>query len=111
MVWRALFRGFIQVHILHHASQEAVYGAWLIEELGRHGYDLSPGTLYPILHRLEEEGLLVSAYETHGGRRRRCYTATQAGVQALAEARAQAVELVSEIVPAVRGHEAAGEPR
>lgn len=105
MIWRALFRGFIQLHILHHASHEAVYGVWLIEELGRHGYDLSPGTLYPILHRLEGDGLLVSVYETRNGKRRRCYTATAAGIQALAEARAQALELVGEIAPTVRRQE------
>ena len=57
---RDFFLGFIKIHILHHASKEPVYGLWLIEELGHHGYKLSPGTLYPILHRLEEERLLKS---------------------------------------------------
>lgn len=97
MVWRPLFRGFIQVHILHHASQHPVYGSWLIEELARHGYALSPGTLYPILHRLEKTGLLVSAEELVEGKRRRYYTITPAGRDALEQARRQALELVAEI--------------
>ncbi|NMC01995.1 MAG: PadR family transcriptional regulator, partial [Chloroflexi bacterium] len=48
---RELFLGFVKAHILYHAGREAVYGLWLIEELARHGYELSPGTLYPILHK------------------------------------------------------------
>ena len=52
---RDLFLGFVKVHILHHAAREPVYGLWLIEELAHHGYELSPGTLYPTLHSLERE--------------------------------------------------------
>ncbi len=55
---RAFFLGFMQIHILHHAVQEPIYGAAMIAELKRHGYDLSPGTLYPVLHTMEEEGYL-----------------------------------------------------
>jgi DNA-binding PadR family transcriptional regulator len=100
MVWRALFRGFIQVHILHHAQQGPTYGAWLIDELGHHGYALSPGTLYPLLHRMEQDGLLTSDHQVIDGKRRRYYATTPAGEQALAEARRQAIELVAEIAPA-----------
>jgi PadR family transcriptional regulator, regulatory protein PadR len=53
---RQFFLGFIKVHILHHAAEEPVYGLALIVELRRHGYELSPGTLYPVLHQLEEAG-------------------------------------------------------
>jgi len=42
--------GMIRLHILHHAAEEELYGHWMIEELGRHGYRVSPGTLYPMLH-------------------------------------------------------------
>jgi PadR family transcriptional regulator PadR len=108
MVWRSLFRGFVQVHILHHASQHPVYGTWLIEELAHHGYALSPGTLYPILHRLEEDGMLRSTEEVVEGKRRRYYTITPAGAEALAQARRQALELVGEIAEDVG--EIAGEP-
>lgn len=99
MVWRALFRGFVQLHILHHASQEPVYGSWLIQELSRHNYQLSAGTLYPILHRMEEDGLLASSFCVIEGKRRRYYVATPDGEQALVQARRQALELVSEIAP------------
>jgi PadR family transcriptional regulator len=50
---RDFFLGFIEVHILHHAAQEPVYGLALISELRRHGYELSPGKMYPVLHELE----------------------------------------------------------
>ena len=71
-----------------------MYGAWLIEELARHGYRLSPGTLYPILHRMQASGLLTSTEQVVEGKRRRCYVSTPAGDQALEEARRQALELV-----------------
>ena len=50
---RDFFLGFIRIHVLHHAGQEPIYGVAMIAELARHGYDLSPGTLYPLLHNLE----------------------------------------------------------
>ncbi len=95
---RDLFLGFAKVHILHHAAREPVYGLWLIEELARHGYDLSPGTLYPTLHSLEREGFLSSERRVVGGRLRRYYTATPAGRAALTEARARIAELVAEVL-------------
>jgi len=94
---RDLLLGFIKVHILYHAGREPIYGAWLREELARHGYDLSPGTLYPTLHKLERAGYLVSEVRVSGGRVRRYYTLTAAGRTALDEARRKALELVSEI--------------
>ena len=95
---RDLFLGFVKVHILHHAAREPVYGLWLIEELARHGYQLSPGTLYPTLHSLEREGFLSSERRVVGGRLRRYYTATPAGRAALTEARAKIAELVAEVL-------------
>ncbi len=96
---RNLLLGFIKIHILHHASLDAVYGLWLIEELAHHGYALSPGTLYPTLHSLEQEGYLQSEKRVVAGRRRRYYTITPRGVEALAEARAKLRELVTEVLP------------
>lgn len=97
---RSLFLGFIKLHILHHAGQEPVYGLWLIEELARHGYKLSPGTLYPTLHSLEEQGYLVSEKQVVGGKVRRYYRLTPRGADALAEARQKVAELASEIMGA-----------
>ncbi|MBE2199137.1 MAG: helix-turn-helix transcriptional regulator [Anaerolinea sp.] len=94
---RDFFLGFIKIHILYHASQEAIYGLEMIHELAHHGYDLSPGTLYPILHRLEEQGYMVSEKQVVEGKVRKYYTATLAGEEMLAKAYAQARELFREI--------------
>lgn len=53
---RDLYAGLIRLHVLHHACKETIYGLAMIEELRRHGYELSAGTLYPILHGLEDKG-------------------------------------------------------
>ena len=94
---RDLFLGFIKLHIPYHAGREPVYGMWLIEELARHGYDLSAGTLYPMLHNLENEGLLLSQERVVEGKRRRYDTRTARGTSALDEGRERAVELLGEI--------------
>ena len=95
---RGFFLGFVKIHILHHAAEEPLYGLSLIEELRRHGYRLSPGTLYPILHGLTENGLLVRKDRVVGGKVRKYYSITRAGRRALAESRGQIVELVREVV-------------
>ena len=94
---RDLFLGFVRVHILYHAGQGPVYGLWLIDELARHGYKLSAGSLYPILHRLEEDGLLAGEKQIVAGKARKCYRLTPAGREALHQARAQALALLDEI--------------
>jgi len=90
--------GFVKIHILYHAGQRPVYGVWLMEELARHGYTTSPGTLYPTLHSLERAGYLTSEKRVVKGRQRRYYTLTPAGEAALAEARARLAELVAEVL-------------
>src|SRR5512139_1106448 len=94
---RDLFLGFVKLHILHHAGREAVYGLGLIEELGRHGYRLSPGTLYPILHGLEQERLLVSETDVVEGKVRKYYRLTATGRIALREGKRKARELMKEL--------------
>ncbi len=98
MVWRDLELGAIRVHILHHAARAAIFGSWMVEELRRHGYVVSYGTLYPILHRLEGEGLLARAERVEGGRVRKYYTATARGREELARAERLIVELYREAV-------------
>src|SRR5258705_4377696 len=71
-----LYGGLIRLHILHHAAKKPVFGLWFIEELARHGYKLSPGTLYPLLHGLEEKGYLHSIKEREGKNLRRLYQAS-----------------------------------
>jgi PadR family transcriptional regulator PadR len=95
---RDFFLGFITIHILHHAAQEPIYGLAMIEELRRHGYELGPGTMYPILHGLEKAGYLAREDRVVNGKIRKYYTATAAGVQALVEARRKIAELVHEVV-------------
>ena len=76
---KELYSGMIRLHILYHASKGPIFGLWIIEELGRHGYKLSPGTLYPILHALERRGYLRSTGKREGRQARRMYRATPAG--------------------------------
>lgn len=96
---RDILLAFVRVHVLHHAVSERVYGAGMAEELARHGYRLSPGTLYPLLHRLELDGLLASESEVVAGKVRKYYVATELGRAALTELRPRLAELVGEALP------------
>lgn len=96
-VLRKLFLGFIHIHILHHAKEHPVFGAWMLEELREHGYTISPGTLYPILHTMEEDGLLTREDQNVDGKIRKYYTTTEKGNDILIEARKKAYELFKEI--------------
>ena len=96
---REILLSFWKVHILHHAGTESVHGHWMLTELRRHGYEISPGTLYPLLHRMERLGWLKSKVDPHGGRRaRRDYRLSSAGRKVLDVIRAQVKELSREIV-------------
>lgn len=96
-ILRKFFLGFIQIHILHHAKKEPFYGAWMIEELSEHGYDMSPGTLYPLLHSMESSGLLQKEEKTVAGKIRKYYKITELGNDIMQEARKKAYELFNEI--------------
>ncbi len=96
-ILRRLFLGFIQVHILYHAQQEPVYGTFMINELKNHGYDISAGTLYPIIKNLADAGLLKKTDRVIAGKVRKYYTITPAGTKVLNEAKEKAGELVREI--------------
>jgi len=97
-MFKDFFLGFVKTHILYHASREPVYGVEMLEELDRHGYRLSPGTLYPTLHRLEQEGYLQSEKRTVNGKVRRYYTITERGSEVLEEAKVKIAELVNEVL-------------
>ena len=94
------FLGFIKIHIIYHAAKGPVYGAELIEELSRHGYQISCGTLYPMLHRLSQSGYLVSKSENVRGKIRKYYRITPMGRKALKECRGKIHELVDEVIEA-----------
>lgn len=93
-----LLSGFVRLHVLHHAVKEDVYGQWMMEELARHGYRLSAGTLYPMLHSMERRGYLTSAQVQVGRTHRRVYRATALGQEALAAAEIKLRELFREVV-------------
>ncbi|MBU1672175.1 MAG: helix-turn-helix transcriptional regulator [Actinobacteria bacterium] len=96
---REFFAGFIKIHILYHAVHDGeICGAGIARELATHGYTVSPGTLYPTLHRLERSGYLKVEQRTERGRRRKYYSATAAGMKALAKSRERIKELVEEVL-------------
>jgi PadR family transcriptional regulator, regulatory protein PadR len=97
MLNRELIGGFIRIHVLHHAAHKPVFGVWLIEELREHGYKVGPGTLYPILHGLEDVGYLKSKFIPHDGKRRRVYMISSAGRRALQSAKVKIKELYEEL--------------
>lgn len=95
---RSFFLGFIKIHILHHGAKEPMFGLWLIDELKRHGYNISPGTLYPTLHSLEEDALLQSYKKVVKGKIRKYYRTTPKGKIILHEAKIKVQELLHEIM-------------
>jgi DNA-binding PadR family transcriptional regulator len=95
---REFLRGAVQLHILHHAAEGEIHGAWMSRELAEHGYDISPGTLYPTLHRLEQEGLLSSRTTVEEGRSRRVYKITAPGRKELRQTRKALKELADEVL-------------
>ncbi len=105
---RDVFVAFVRVHLLHHALEQPIYGLAMIEELARHGYRLSPGTLYPIFRGLEDAGFLRSEPVVVAGKVRKYYSITAAGRRALGEFKAKIRELVGEALygpepPATKG--------
>lgn len=92
------FLGFVKIHILYHASKAPIYGIEILKELGRHGYRLSPGTLYPTLHRLEMDGYLSVQRQVVDGKMRKYYAITEQGMAVLEEARDKIAELVDEVL-------------
>ncbi|THJ32223.1 helix-turn-helix transcriptional regulator [Lampropedia aestuarii] len=94
-----LLAGFIRLHVLHHAGEHAIYGQWMIKELAHHGYCLSPGTLYPMLHKMERDGYLVSQQQRQGRVTRKLYTITAKGREGLALAKERIREFIGEAMP------------
>lgn len=95
--FRDFFLGFIKIQILYHAAKGPIYGQEFSDELNRHGYKISFGTLYPIFHRLEQKGLLRATKENVKGKIRKYYVITEMGNEILDEAKLKAKELVEEL--------------
>jgi PadR family transcriptional regulator, regulatory protein PadR len=83
---------------LHHAKKEGIYGAWMIEELKKHGYKISPGTLYPILHEMNNKKLLKIKKKNVQGKIRKIYHTTKKGNKTLEELKKFIKELESEVI-------------
>jgi DNA-binding PadR family transcriptional regulator len=99
LVYREVLLSFWKVHILHHAGEEPVHGQWILTELRRHGYEISPGTLYPLLNRMARLGWLKCTVDPEGGRRaRKDYVLTEQGRTVLHLIREQVQELHREVV-------------
>jgi PadR family transcriptional regulator PadR len=94
-VVREFLLAFWKIHILHHAAEQGVYGQWMLEELHRHGYRLSPGTLYPILSRMSRRGWLRAA-EPERANGPRVYRLTPQGHAVLDRVRGALDELYGE---------------
>lgn len=107
---RELYSGLIRLHVLHHAVKEPIFGLGMIEELARHGYKVSPGMFYPLLHAMEKKGLLHSLRRSRANERR-VYRATADGRKALAIAKQRVQELFSELFEDVLAARASKEPR
>ena len=95
---REFVNGFIRLHILHHATQEPLVGFRMIEELRRHGYEMSPGTIYPLLHSLQKKGYLSVEVKREGRRAWREYSATKEGKKVLNAAKRKLRELFHELI-------------
>lgn len=97
-VLRHLYLGFIRLHVLYHADKEPICGVELMEELRNHGYEVGPGTMYPMLNQMQTAGIVTSTEKVVGGKRRKDFRATAAGRKLLKEARAKLRELASEVL-------------
>ena len=95
---RDLYSGLIRLHVMHHAVEEPIFGLGMMEELARHGYRISPGSLYPLLHGLEKKGYLKSKEQRKGKSLRKVYRATPLGRKALKAARSKVLELLRELI-------------
>ena len=103
-VTREVLLSLWKVHILHHAAEQPIIGQWILAELRRHGYDISPGTLYPLLKRMERNGWLRCRVDGKGLRARRYYHLTAAGRAVLTFVRDFVAELHEEVFESASHH-------
>lgn len=95
---REFVLGFIKIHILYHVGNKGFCGVDIMDELRRHGYRIGPGTLYPILHKMQDSGYLKGEKTVENGRMRIYYRITPRGRSALKNIRPKIGELVSEVL-------------
>jgi PadR family transcriptional regulator PadR len=76
---RDMIQGLVRLRILRAAARGPVSGVELSQDLATAGHQVSPGTLYPLLHDMEKAGWVKSTGKTVKGKRRRYYRATRKG--------------------------------
>jgi DNA-binding PadR family transcriptional regulator len=102
---RDMIQGLVRLRILHAAAVGPVSGVELSHDLAAAGHEVSPGTLYPLLHQMEKMGWLKSSGKTVKGKRRRYYRLTKKGQGQLQQALAtlgQFLTGILEPMPAAR---------
>jgi len=101
-----MLKGHLDMIVLAALSAGPAHGYAVIEEIKRRSagaFDLPEGTVYPVLHRLEQAGLLASRWTTASGRRRRVYAMTRRGERALADQRAVWERFSDAIIGLIKG--------
>jgi PadR family transcriptional regulator PadR len=95
---QSFWQGLVRLVVLHQASRGPVYGRRLSKFFREQGYSISPGSLYPLLHRLERAGWLQSRLKVYKGRARKYYDITPQGQSCLEEVRREVTPLVREVI-------------
>lgn len=96
-IMKKIYLGFLNIHILYHASKAPIYGVWMITELKEHGYQVGPSHIYPLLKSLTQDGLLSMSEKLNHGKIRKYYTITPAGLLVLQDLKQRAIELSKEV--------------
>jgi PadR family transcriptional regulator, regulatory protein PadR len=102
-----LIKGHLDGLILAVLEPAPLHGYAVIEALREHSsglIDLPSGTIYPALHRLERSGLIASEWTAVSGRRRRVYSLTGAGRNALKDERETWQRVSTTISTILRGN-------
>jgi PadR family transcriptional regulator PadR len=94
----AFWQGLVKLVVLQQAGQGPVYGGKLRKYLHGWGYDISPGSLYPLLHNLERAALLSCRIKIFRGRTRKYYQLTPQGQECLEALRREVSEVVREVI-------------
>jgi DNA-binding PadR family transcriptional regulator len=95
---QSFWKGMVKLVVLHQASVGPIYGDRLSKYLRGHGYEISPGSLYPLLHSFERGDLLQSRLKVYKGRTPKYYEITVSGKSCLNELRQQLAGIVRGVI-------------
>ena len=94
---KKMLLGFMQIHILIQAKKEPFFGSWMIEQFKSYGYQISPGTIYPLLAKMVAGELLIKEIRLVSGKNRNYYCITKEGEAVLSVAKEKAMFLFNEL--------------